>query len=157
MDHLSRMYTMLKRVEFLDKLNANTQNRIESGRKTQILSDIHRLKAAAHGAFGHEKKRLEEGIAQLHSDLDRIRGTARAVPQTVPAPRMSPIATPRAAPSTSPRATPRAATSTSQRAAPRATSRSPPRTGYLFGARPGGASSSSRGVMLPPGAGLFGT
>ena len=143
MDHLSRMYTMLKRVEFLDKLNANTQNRIESGRKTQILSDINRLKAAAHGAFGHEKKRLEEGIAQLHSDLDKIRG--RAVPQTVPAPRMSPIATPRAAPSTSPRAT------------PRATPKASPRTGYLFGARPGGPSSSSRGVMLPPGAGLFGT
>ena len=70
------MYNMLNRVEFLDKLNANTQKRLESGRKTQILSDIDRLKAAAHGVGGEEKRRLEEGIAQLNSDLAKMRGVS---------------------------------------------------------------------------------
>ena len=70
------MHNMLSRVEFLDKLNANTQKRLESGRKTQILSDIDRLKAAAHGAVGEEKSRLEEGIAQLNSDLAKMRGVS---------------------------------------------------------------------------------
>ena len=80
---------MLNRVEFLDKLNANTQKRLESGRKTQILSDIDRLKAAAHGAGGEEKRRLEEGIAQLNSDLAKMRGVSvgsqtDARPQAIP-------------------------------------------------------------------------
>jgi hypothetical protein len=83
------MYDMLNRVEFLDKLNANTQKRLESGRKTQILSDIDRLKAAAHGAGGDEKRRLEEGIAQLNSDLAKMRGVSvgsqtDARPQAIP-------------------------------------------------------------------------
>jgi hypothetical protein len=83
------MYDMLNRVEFLDKLNANTQKRLESGRKTQILSDIDRLKAAAHGAGGEEKRRLEEGIAQLNSDLAKMRGVSvgsqtDARPQAIP-------------------------------------------------------------------------
>jgi hypothetical protein len=83
------MYNMLNRVEFLDKLNANTQKRLESGRKTQILSDIDRLKVAAHGASGEEKRRLEDGIAQLNSDLAKMRGVSvgsqtDARPQAIP-------------------------------------------------------------------------
>ena len=111
---------MLKRIEVLDKLNANTQKRLESGRKTQILSDIDRLKAAAHGTGGEEKRRLEEGIAQLNSDLARMSGLPRAVPRapvTTPraSPRVSPVATPRATPYATPVATPKAA----PRAAPK--------------------------------------
>ena len=80
------MYNMLNRVEFLDKLNENTQKRLESGRKTQILSDIDRLKSAAHGAGGEEKRRLEEGIAQLNSDLAKMRsiGSQTDAPQAIP-------------------------------------------------------------------------
>ena len=83
------MYNMLNRVEFLDKLNANTQKRLESGRKTQVLSDIDRLKAAAHGAVGEEKRRLEEGISQLNSDLAKMHGVSvgaqtDARPQAIP-------------------------------------------------------------------------
>ena len=80
------MHNMLNRVEFLDKLNANTQKRLESGRKTQILSDIDRLKAAAHGAGGEEKRRLEEGIAQLNSDLAKMRGVSAGSQTDAPIP-----------------------------------------------------------------------
>jgi len=86
MDHLSKMYNMLNRVEFLDKLNANTQKRLESGRKTQILSDVDRLKAAA------------QGIAQLNSDLAKMRGLSVRSQTDAPRPQAIPKGFPKAAP-----------------------------------------------------------
>ena len=76
MDRLAAMQNMLNRVKFLDELNANTQRRLESGRKTQVLSDIAKMEGAALTATGREKLRIQEGIDALKEDLLKHRSIA---------------------------------------------------------------------------------
>ena len=76
MDRLAPMKNTLNRVNFLDELNANTQRRLESGRKTQVLSDIAKMEGAALTATGREKLRIQEGIEALKEDPSKHRSIA---------------------------------------------------------------------------------
>ena len=76
MDRLAAMQNMLNRIKFLDELNASTQRRLMSGRKTQVLSDIAKMEGAVLTATGPEKLRIQEGIDALKEDLSKHRSIA---------------------------------------------------------------------------------